>query len=81
MKVIITGAAGGIGTAATAALRRHGATVVGLDLTGADIDCDVRDHHDAPDAQTRATWALCRGRVGGGIRGAAARLKTARPEP
>ena len=43
MKVIITGAAGGIGTAASAALRHQGATVVGLDLTGADIDCDVRD--------------------------------------
>ena len=43
MKVIITGAAGGIGTATAAALRRQGATVVGLDLTGADIDCDVRD--------------------------------------
>ena len=41
-RVIITGAAGGIGTAATAELRRSGATVVGLDLTGADIDCDVR---------------------------------------
>ncbi|WP_037498642.1 SDR family NAD(P)-dependent oxidoreductase [Solirubrobacter soli] len=43
MKVLITGAAGGIGTAATAELRRRGATVVGLDLAGADIDCDVRD--------------------------------------
>jgi NAD(P)-dependent dehydrogenase (short-subunit alcohol dehydrogenase family) len=41
-RVLITGAAGGIGTAATAELRRQGATVVGLDLAGADIECDVR---------------------------------------
>jgi NAD(P)-dependent dehydrogenase (short-subunit alcohol dehydrogenase family) len=42
-RVIITGAAGGIGTAAVAELRRRGASVVGLDLKGSDIDCDVRD--------------------------------------
>jgi NAD(P)-dependent dehydrogenase (short-subunit alcohol dehydrogenase family) len=42
-RVLITGAAGGIGTAAIAELRKQGATVFGLDLHGADIECDVRD--------------------------------------
>jgi nucleoside-diphosphate-sugar epimerase len=37
VRVVITGAAGGIGTAATAELRRRGAQVVGLDLQGADV--------------------------------------------
>ena len=35
-RVLITGTAGGIGTGASAELRRRGATVVGVDLTGAD---------------------------------------------
>jgi NAD(P)-dependent dehydrogenase (short-subunit alcohol dehydrogenase family) len=46
MRVLITGARGGIGTAATAALRARGATVLGLDLVGDGADvlaCDVRD--------------------------------------
>jgi len=43
MRVVVTGAAGGIGTAAIAELRRRGAQVVGLDLAGADVVCDVRD--------------------------------------
>jgi NAD(P)-dependent dehydrogenase (short-subunit alcohol dehydrogenase family) len=44
-RVIVTGAAGGIGSAACAALRGHGAQVVGLDLHAGDgvIACDVRD--------------------------------------
>jgi NAD(P)-dependent dehydrogenase (short-subunit alcohol dehydrogenase family) len=42
-RVLITGAAGGIGTETTAELRKQGATVIGLDLHGSDIDCDVRD--------------------------------------
>jgi NAD(P)-dependent dehydrogenase (short-subunit alcohol dehydrogenase family) len=45
-RVLITGAAGGIGAAAAAALRAKGARVVGLDLSsdGEDIiACDVRD--------------------------------------
>jgi NAD(P)-dependent dehydrogenase (short-subunit alcohol dehydrogenase family) len=45
MRVLLTGAAGGIGSAAVAELRRRGATVLGLDLeAGEDIlACDVRD--------------------------------------
>jgi NAD(P)-dependent dehydrogenase (short-subunit alcohol dehydrogenase family) len=44
-RVIVTGAAGGIGGAACAALRGRGAQVVGLDLHEGDriIACDVRD--------------------------------------
>jgi NAD(P)-dependent dehydrogenase (short-subunit alcohol dehydrogenase family) len=44
-RVLITGAAGGIGVATTEELRRRGALVVGLDLRGGDsvIACDVRD--------------------------------------
>ena len=49
-RVIITGAASGIGAAAAKALRERGASVVGLDLNGSDdiIACDVRDQ-DAVD--------------------------------
>src|SRR4051794_29036028 len=45
MRVLITGASGGIGTATTAELRARGAAVVGLDLVPGDdvIECDVRD--------------------------------------
>jgi NAD(P)-dependent dehydrogenase (short-subunit alcohol dehydrogenase family) len=45
MRVLITGAAGGIGSAAAAELRARGARVVGLDLEAGDdvIACDVRD--------------------------------------
>jgi NAD(P)-dependent dehydrogenase (short-subunit alcohol dehydrogenase family) len=45
MRVVITGASGGIGTATTAELRARGATVIGLDLVPGDdvIECDVRD--------------------------------------
>jgi NAD(P)-dependent dehydrogenase (short-subunit alcohol dehydrogenase family) len=60
--VIITGAAGGIGTAASAELRRAGATVVGLDLTGADIECDVRDQASVDRAVVAAIE-----RLGGGL--------------
>ena len=44
-RVLITGAASGIGAATAAALRQEGARVVGLDVRAADdvIACDVRD--------------------------------------
>jgi len=58
MKVLISGAAGGIGTATTAELRRRGATVAGLDLQGADIDCDVRDQASVDAAVERAIGQL-----------------------
>jgi len=57
-RVIITGAAGGIGTATTAELRRRGATVVGLDLHDADIECDVRDQASVDTAVARAIEQL-----------------------
>jgi NAD(P)-dependent dehydrogenase (short-subunit alcohol dehydrogenase family) len=61
-RVLVTGAAGGIGTATAAALRRNGATVVGLDLAGADIDCDVRDQASVDRAVAEAI-----DRLGGGL--------------
>jgi NAD(P)-dependent dehydrogenase (short-subunit alcohol dehydrogenase family) len=61
-RIVITGAAGGIGTAATAALRAKGARVVGLDLVAGDdvIACDVRDQ-----ASVDAAVAEAAGRLGG----------------
>ena len=60
MKVLITGARGGIGTAATAELRKRGATVVGLDLEAADgvIACDVRDEAAVERAVAEAVQRL-----------------------
>jgi NAD(P)-dependent dehydrogenase (short-subunit alcohol dehydrogenase family) len=62
MRILITGAAGGIGSAASAELRRHGARVVGLDLhEGPDIlACDVRDQ-----AAVGRTVAAAIDRLGG----------------
>jgi NAD(P)-dependent dehydrogenase (short-subunit alcohol dehydrogenase family) len=40
---LITGAASGLGQASAARFEEEGATVVGLDLKGADLELDVRD--------------------------------------
>ena len=40
---IVTGAGSGIGKATVALFREHGATVIGADLRGADVDCDAGD--------------------------------------
>ena len=61
-RVLITGAAGGIGEAAVAMLRARGARVVGLDLTADDaaevIACDVRDQSSVDAAVTEAVERL-----------------------
>jgi NAD(P)-dependent dehydrogenase (short-subunit alcohol dehydrogenase family) len=61
-RVVITGAAGGIGSAAAAQLRRQGAQVVGLDLQGSDVECDVRDQESVDRAVAEAIE-----RLGGGL--------------
>jgi NAD(P)-dependent dehydrogenase (short-subunit alcohol dehydrogenase family) len=43
---IVTGAASGIGRDLAAVLRADGATVVGADLEGSDVDCDVSEERD-----------------------------------
>ena len=40
---IVTGAGSGIGKATVELFRREGATVIGADLKGADVDCDAGD--------------------------------------
>jgi NAD(P)-dependent dehydrogenase (short-subunit alcohol dehydrogenase family) len=63
-RVVITGAAGGIGAAAAAQLRARGASVVGLDINGSDeiIECDVRDQQSVDRAVGEAIE-----RLGGGL--------------
>jgi NAD(P)-dependent dehydrogenase (short-subunit alcohol dehydrogenase family) len=60
MRVIVTGAAGGIGTATAAELRARGARVIGLDLVpGEDvIECDVRDQASVDAAVAEAIERL-----------------------
>ncbi len=60
MRVLLTGAAGGIGTAAAAELRSRGARVVGLDLEAGEdvIACDVRDQASVDAAVAEAIERL-----------------------
>jgi NAD(P)-dependent dehydrogenase (short-subunit alcohol dehydrogenase family) len=60
MRVLLTGAAGGIGSAAASELRRRGARVVGLDLQPGDdiIECDVRDQASVDAAVAEAIERL-----------------------
>jgi NAD(P)-dependent dehydrogenase (short-subunit alcohol dehydrogenase family) len=62
MRVLLTGAAGGIGSAAATELRARGAQVVGLDLEPGEgiIECDVRDQ-----ASVDAAVATAIERLGG----------------
>ena len=60
-RVIVTGAAGGIGVATTRVLRERGARVVGLDLNPAGEDmiaCDVRDQSSVDAAVAEAVERL-----------------------
>jgi NAD(P)-dependent dehydrogenase (short-subunit alcohol dehydrogenase family) len=59
-RVLITGAAGGIGSAAAAELRAQGARVMGLDLAAGDdvIACDVRDQASVDAAVAEAIERL-----------------------
>jgi NAD(P)-dependent dehydrogenase (short-subunit alcohol dehydrogenase family) len=63
-RVIVTGAASGIGAAATGELRRRGARVVGLDVNASDeiVECDVRDQQSVERAVGEAIE-----RLGGGL--------------
>jgi NAD(P)-dependent dehydrogenase (short-subunit alcohol dehydrogenase family) len=59
-RVIVTGAAGGIGSAACTALRARGARVAGLDLHAGDdvLPCDVRDQESVDAAVAEAIERL-----------------------
>jgi NAD(P)-dependent dehydrogenase (short-subunit alcohol dehydrogenase family) len=59
-RVLITGAAGGIGSAAAAELRARGARVIGLDLLAGDgiLACDVRDQASVDRAVAEAVGWL-----------------------
>lgn len=59
-RVLITGAAGGFGSALTQALRARGAQVVGLDRAEADdvLRCDITDDDAVPEAVSEAVRRL-----------------------
>jgi NAD(P)-dependent dehydrogenase (short-subunit alcohol dehydrogenase family) len=63
-RIILTGAASGIGAAAAKALRDRGATVVGLDLDASEgiVECDVSDQESVDRAVAEALE-----RFGGGV--------------
>src|SRR4051812_32746148 len=63
-RIIITGAASGIGAATVEALKAKGARVVGLDLnpSGEIVECDVRDQASVDRAVAEAIE-----RLGGGV--------------
>jgi NAD(P)-dependent dehydrogenase (short-subunit alcohol dehydrogenase family) len=58
---VVTGAASGIGLATAARFRAEGATVVGWDLSGAEVDLDVRD--EAAIADATASVVAAHGRL------------------
>ena len=57
-RVVVTGAAGGIGASVVESLRADGARVVGLDLAGSDVDVDVCDESSVRAAVDAATAQL-----------------------
>ena len=57
-RILVTGAAGGFGAPTVARLRAQGARVVGLDLRGADVDCDVTDGEAVDRAVAEAVGSL-----------------------
>jgi NAD(P)-dependent dehydrogenase (short-subunit alcohol dehydrogenase family) len=60
-RIVITGAAGGIGAATVASLRARGAQVVGLDINASSEDvlaCDVRDQESVDRAVAEAIERL-----------------------
>jgi NAD(P)-dependent dehydrogenase (short-subunit alcohol dehydrogenase family) len=60
LRVLVTGAAGGIGTAVAHLLSREGARVAGIDVAGSDIDADLSAPAEAERAVEEAV-----GRLGG----------------
>ena len=60
--ILVTGSANGIGQATANYLRERGHTVIGLDLAGSDIDCDLGTADGCAAAVARVI-ALCGGKL------------------